>query len=180
MRKSTACASALLGMLSWLILGSVPAALADSAESADDATTIEIARRYFEHLDNQRLGAARALMADAIVFEDPTWGAASVTDPDQVIEAYSATAGFSNILLDERLAFASRGTAVFEYVVSLSFTPPDDSPVKGPVPVLANLVRFATVENGRIVRHVDLASYSALQAAVRRAETELSEQEQHR
>ena len=160
------------------ILAAVPAARADSrAVSLDDDAVIDLARRYFEHLDKQRLDAARELMADAVEFEDPTWGAPAITDPNGILEAYSSTAGFSNILMNERMAFASNGTAVIHYVVSLSFTPPEDSPVKTPVPIVADLVRMAKVEDGRIVRHMDLAAYSVLKAALERAEGELADRE---
>lgn len=157
-----------------LVLGLAPALRAEAAGAQDDGRIIEIARSYFGHLDNQRFDEARVLLSDAVEFEDPTWGAAAVTGPDAVIDAYSNTAGFSNILIEERLAFASRGTAVLHYVVSLSFMPPEDSPVKTPVPVIADLVRMATVEDGKVVRHIDLAHYPALEAALQRAEDKVT------
>ena len=161
-------------VIALLMLGLAPALQAETLSPLDDGTVIEIARSYFGHLDNQRFDEARRLLSDAVEFEDPTWGAAAVTGPDAVIDAYSNTAGFSNILIEERLAFASRGTAVVHYVVSLSFVPPEDSPVKTPVPVIADLVRMATVEDGKIVRHIDLAHYPALEAALQRAEDKVT------
>ena len=160
-----------------ILAGILQAFLAGQAYGgpADDKAALELARSYFQHLDHQRLDAARALMADSVVFEDPTWGAPPITDPEEVIEAYSNTAGFSNLVFDERFAFVFNETAVFHYVVSLDFTPPDESPVDHPVPVVADLVRMATVKDGKIVRHVDLAAYQRLGDAVAQAEAAIDE-----
>ncbi len=154
-----------------LLIAMTYALLASSAlaEPADDAAALQLARGYFQHLDHQQFVEARGLMADSIVFEDPTWGGTAVTDPDEVIKLYSNTAGFTNVLLDERMAFVSNGTAVIHYVASLDYLPTEDSPINAPVPVIADLVRVATVENGKIVRHIDLAAYSRLQEALARA-----------
>ena len=154
-----------------LLIAMTHALLAPSAlaEPADDEAALQLARGYFQHLDHQQFAEARGLMADSIVFEDPTWGGAAVTDPDEVIELYSNTAGFTNVVLDERMAFVSNGTAVIHYVASLDYLPTEDSPVDAPVPVIADLVRVATVENGKIVRHIDLAAYSRLREAIARA-----------
>lgn len=138
------------------------------ADTAADADALAIARDYFAHLDNQRLDAARALMAPSIVFEDPTWGGPGLSGPDAVIEAYANTAGFSNLLFDERLAFVSRETVVIHYVVSFDFAPPDDADAEDPIPVIADLVRMATVEDGKVVRHIDLAAYGKLADALAR------------
>ena len=139
------------------------------AEPADDAAALELARSYFQHLDNQRLDQARALMSDAIVFEDPTAGAGPIEDPGEIVKAYANTAGFANMLFDERFAFVSNGTVVFHYMASLDIIPADDSPIRGPVPVLADLVRMATVKDGKVVRHIDLAAYPELKKALKRA-----------
>ena len=155
-----------------LVLGLAPALRAETKGPLDDAAVLEIARSYFGHLDNQRFDEARALLSDSVGFEDPTWNAA-LTGPDAVIDAYSNVAGFSNVLMEERLAFASKGTAVIHYVVSLTFAPPEDSPVKTPVPVIADLVRMATVVDGKVVRHIDLANYPELNAALRREEKKI-------
>lgn len=159
-----------------VLLGLAPAVQAEAASPLDDEAIIDVARSYFGHMDTQRFDAARRLLSDTVEFEDPTWGGAPLIGPDAVIDAYSNTAGFSNVLIEERLAFASRGTAVFHYVVSLSFTPPEDSPVKAPVPVIADLVRMATVENGKIVRHMDLAHYPKLELALKQAEDRIAGQ----
>ncbi len=60
--------------------------------------------------------------------------------------------------------------------VSLDISPPEDSPITAPVPVLADLVRVATVQHGKIIRHIDLAAYPKLQEALQRAAEALNEQ----
>ena len=104
--------AAVLWALAWLLLSG-----SAHAETTDQAA-LSLARSYFSDLDNQRFDAARAVMSDALRFEDPTYDIA-VDDPDAVIEAYANTSAFSNVIIRERMAFASRGTAVIHYVVSL-------------------------------------------------------------
>lgn len=158
--RALALFAAILSMLT------VPQVL---AEPGDDAAALQLARSYFQHLDHERFDAARELMADSIVFEDPTWGGTPITDPDEVIELYSNSAGFTNVVLDERMAFVSNGSAVFHYVASLDILPTADSAVKTPVPAMTDLVRMATVKDGKIVRHIDLAAYTKLREALARA-----------
>ena len=138
------------------------------AETTDEAA-LRLARAYFSDLDNQRFDAARAVMSDTLRFEDPTWNLA-IDDPDAVIEAYGNTAAFSNVVIKERLAFVNRGTAVIHYIVSLDLAPPEGSNVEQLIPVLADLVRVATINDGKVVRHIDLAAYGEIDKAVRREE----------
>ena len=150
--------------LMWGVVAAEP-----HTQSETQDPSLRLARTYFDHLNHQRLDAARALMADTIVFEDPTWGSTPTTTADALIKAYSATAGFSNFLFDERLAFSSNGTVVIHYVVSFDYLPADSS-LESPVPVLGDLVRMATVKDGKVVRHLDLAPYGELHNAVKRAQ----------
>lgn len=137
------------------------------AETPDDAA-LNLARTYFHDLDNQRFDAARAVMSDALQFEDPTYNVA-LDDPNAVIEAYGNTSGFSNVIIKERMAFANSGTAVIHYIVSLDLAPPEGSDLEEPVPVLADLVRVATIEDGKVTRHFDLAAYGEIDKAIQRA-----------
>ena len=133
--------------------------------SASATSYIETAKSFIDALDSGHPAEIADLLADDMVFEDPTWGA-SQSGKATVLKAYTGYTGPNMHNLHKYVtdAFESNGVVVLTYVVhaDMDLTPgaaPEDR-----VGLMGRIIRVVCFnKDGKIMRHTDLADYGQVQ-----------------
>ena len=122
---------------------------------------IALARKYSKMMSNNQVKQAMKLVADNVIFADYTWGDDSeIVGKDKLYQAYSSGSnGLHNVLVDERLMFAGRGTVVFHYIFSADSDLGENTKPASRLHGMMDMVQVLTIKNGKIVRHLDFADY---------------------
>ncbi|WP_286829403.1 MULTISPECIES: nuclear transport factor 2 family protein [Kordiimonas] len=141
--------------------GIVAAILVSFSASAEGL--IEKAEKFVDALEQEDLKTVEPMMAEAFIFEDPTWGAAHEGKANVLKIYQNYTGGARNLQKIKTQAYESAGTVVFVYVYYAEMNlagrgkEPRYHPVMG---YGGRIIQFDKA--GLVKRHIDFADYASV------------------
>ena len=124
--------------------------------SASATSYIETAKSFIDALNQERAADIADLLADDIVFEDPTWGAHE-TGKANVLKVYAGLMtgawDVNTLVLD---AFESSGVVVLTYVIGASMDLVENATPDQRAQFMGKMVRVIRFKDGKIIQHTDM------------------------
>lgn len=129
---------------------------------------LKLAEDYMDALDSNKIDFAEQYVGDDIIFEDPTWGEVYHTGRAAVLNEYRTnySGGLSNMKKRMTNSFESNGTVILSFILYGDLGVPKEDGTVQIVPVMGKVVRVFKFEEGKVVRHIDLADYDVMKQAV--------------
>lgn len=131
--------------------------------SASAESLLEKAERFVDALEQEDLATVEPMMAEAFIFEDPTWGVAHEGKANVLKVYQNYTGGARNLQKIKTQAYESAGAVVFIYVyyIEMNLAGPGETPRYHPVMGYGGrIVQFDKA--GLIKRHIDFADYASV------------------
>ena len=143
------------------------ALVACAAISANANDRIETAQRFLKALETGDMATVTSLMHEDITFEDPTFNDRLHTGKDSLLTIYAGyTGGVHNLKGHMTQAFESNGTVILDYIYYVEMDLTQGGAPEDRVPVMGRGLRVIGFKDGKIVRHIDLADYGQVNAAI--------------
>lgn len=134
---------------------------------------IETALHFLKALEASDMATVEQLVHDDITFQDLTWDGTLHAGRENVLKVYRGyTGGAHNILGHVLNAFESNHTVVLDYVIYAQMDVARDTKPEDRVPMIGRAVRVIGFKDGKIVRHMDMADYDKVKAAMAAAQAQ--------
>ena len=138
-----------------------------SAMAAEANDRIEKAQRFLKALETGDMATAAPLMHTDITFEDPTFSDRLHEGKEALLRIYAGyTAGAHNLKSQMTQAFESNGTVVLDYMYYVEMDLKPGGAPKDRVSLMGRGLRVIGFKDGKIIRHIDLADYGQVNAAI--------------
>ena len=153
-----------------LIIGAAIAlAFASAPSNAAEESQIELAQRFIKALETGDLATAEQMIGQQVTFEDPTFGV-SHSGRDQVLEVYENYTGGARVIHKHLLsAYESSNTVVLNYIFYVEMNVAPSGTPENYMSLMAEGARVIRFKGGKVVHHMDLANYTAVNDAIEQA-----------
>ncbi|NVJ99334.1 MAG: nuclear transport factor 2 family protein [Alphaproteobacteria bacterium] len=138
--------------------------------SAAAESLIDKAETFFLALEQEDIKTVETMIADDIMFEDPTWGT-KVEGKAGVLKVYeNYTGGARNMRKVRTEAYESAGTVFLNYIYHVEMNVAAKGKPANFIPVMGRGGRLVTFnKDGKVARHTDFADYGAVAEAMKAA-----------
>lgn len=150
------------------ILGGIATLLISFSATAENL--VEKAEQFLQALEQDDLNTVGAMLADNIMFEDPTWGVKHEGKAGvlKVYENYSG--GARNLRKFRTDGYESAGTVFLNYIYHVEMNIARQGEPENFVPIMGRGGRLVSFDSeGKVVRHTDFADYGAVGKAIEQA-----------
>ena len=131
----------------------------------------EKATKFVDALEAGNMAVVETMVGEDIVFEDPTWSPQQTKGRQNVLNLYRGdTTGAPKLSRYTAETFESNGTVVLSAVYYVEIEAETKPGTTALVPVMGRGLKVITFKDGSIVRHIDLADYARVNAAIAAAQ----------
>lgn len=147
------------------IFGGIFTLLVSFSAAAEDL--IDKAEQFVMALEQEDLKTVSEMVADDIMFEDPTWGV-KYAGKDAVLKVYkNYTGGARNLRKLRTEAYESAHTVFLNYSYYAEMNVAPKGEPENYVPLMGRGGRLVSFDkNGKVVRHTDFADYGVVAKAM--------------